>query len=149
MMEDAGVWQMFKQLMIGSVVIAITVAIHAELLALLRRNSPWMVHSARARIHRFADTALIMFGVLYVLFAHTVEVWLWAFVLMATGAVAGLEPAVYFSLVCFTTLGFGDITLPVEWRLLSALIGANGFLLFGWSTAYMFELMRRFSGSPS
>ena len=60
-----------------------------------------------------------------------------------------MQPAVYFSLVCFTTLGFGDITLPVEWRLLSALIGANGFLLFGWSTAYMFELMRRFSGSPS
>ena len=70
-----------------------------------------------------------------VLATMTIEVWLWALVLIATGAVAGLEPAVYFALVCFTTLGFGDITLPQEWRLLSALIGANGFLMFGWSTA--------------
>ena len=62
---------------------------------------------------------------------------------MATGAVAGLEPALYFALVAFTTVGFGDMTLTVDWRLLSALIAANGFLLFGWSTAYMVELVRR------
>ncbi len=80
---------------------------------------------------------------LMVLLTMTIEVWLWAFVLLATGAVTGLEPAVYFALVCFTTLGFGDITLPTEWRLLSALIGANGFLMFGWSTAFMVELIRK------
>ena len=62
---------------------------------------------------------------------------------MATGAVEGLEPALYFALVSFTTLGFGDITLSADWRLMSALIGANGFLIFGWSTAYMVEWIRR------
>ena len=80
---------------------------------------------------------------LLVLATVTIEVWVWALVLLLTGAVDALEPAVYFALVCFTTLGFGDITLPVEWRLLSALIGANGFLMFGWSTAFMVELIRK------
>ena len=84
-----------------------------------------------------------MVVMLLVLFTMTVVVWVWAFVLMSTGAVPGLEPAVYFALVCFTTLGFGDITLPTEWRLLSALIGANGFLMFGWSTAFMVELISK------
>ena len=144
-MNDVGTGLLIKQLFIGSIVIAITVAIHAEMLAFLRRKSNWLMHSARARLHRFADTALIILGVLYVMLAHTIEVWVWAFVLMLTGAVTGLEPAVYFSLVSFTTLGFGDIILSHDWRLLSGLIGANGFLLFGWSTAFMFELMRRFS----
>ena len=51
--------------------------------------------------------------------------------------------AVYFALVSFTTAGFGDITLGPDWRLLSGLTTANGFLMFGWSTAYMVELMRR------
>ena len=59
------------------------------------------------------------------------------------GAFDALEPAVYFALVSFTTAGFGDITLGPDWRLLSGLTAANGFLMFGWSTAYMVELMRR------
>ena len=62
---------------------------------------------------------------------------------LAVGAFDALEPAVYFALVSFTTAGFGDITLGPDWRLLSGLTTANGFLMFGWSTAYMVELMRR------
>ncbi len=64
------------------------------------------------------------------------------------GAIAGLEPAVYFSLVTFTTLGYGDITLGEDWRILSALCAANGLLLFGFSTAFLVELMRRLQQRP-
>lgn len=144
-MDEVGTGLLIKQLFIGSMVIAATVAIHAEMLAILTKNSPRLMQLLRAHLRRFSETGFITIGVLYILLAHTVEVWLWAFVLLATGAVTGLEPAVYFSLVSFTTLGFGDITLGTEWRLMSALIGANGFLLFGWSTAYMVELVRRTS----
>ncbi|MDH3740891.1 MAG: potassium channel family protein [Hyphomicrobiales bacterium] len=142
-MDEVGTGLLIKQLFIGSIVIAATVAIHAEMLAIMTKNSPKLMQLSRAHLRRFSETGFITAGVLYILLALTIEVWIWAFVLMATGAVAGLEPAVYFSLVSFTTLGFGDITLSTEWRLMSALIGANGFLLFGWSTAYMVELIRR------
>ncbi len=144
-MEAIGSTLLIKQLFIGSLVIAVTVAVHAEMLALMSAHSPRLMQLARAHLRRFSNTGFITAGVLYILLAHTIEVWIWAFVLMATGAVSGLEPSVYFSLVSFTTLGFGDITLSTEWRLMSALIGANGFLLFGWSTAYMVELVRRTS----
>jgi len=142
-MNEVGTGLLIKQLFIGSLVIAATVAVHAEMLAVMTARSPKLLQLARAHLRRFSETGFITAGVLFILLAHTVEVWIWAVVLMATGAVAGLEPAVYFSLVSFTTLGFGDITLSTEWRLMSALIGANGFLLFGWSTAYMVELIRR------
>lgn len=144
-MDEVGTGLLIKQLFIGSMVIAVTVAVHAEMLAVMTKYSPKVMQLSRAHLRRFSETGFITAGVLYILLAHTVEVWVWAFVLMATGAVTGLEPAVYFSLVSFTTLGFGDITLGTEWRLMSALIGANGFLLFGWSTAYMVELVRRTS----
>jgi hypothetical protein len=134
---------MIYQLFIGTLVIAATVAVHAEMLARLSNLMAIGGKLARHHLSHFAGTGLIIFGVLYIMLAHTIEVWIWAFVLMLTGAVVGLEPAVYFSLVSFTTLGFGDIILEPEWRILSALIGANGFLLFGWSTAYMVELIRR------
>ncbi len=133
----------FWQLLIGSGVIALIVGIHAEMLNLLTKNLGLVIDVARRRLHRFANTGVIIVAMLFILLTHTIEVWIWAMVLLATGAVDGLEPALYFALVAFTTVGFGDITLTPEWRLLSALIAANGFLLFGWSTAYMVELVRR------
>lgn len=144
-MDEVGTGLLIKQLFIGSLVIAATVAVHAEMLNFMSTQSPRLMQFSRAHLRRFSNTGFIIVSVLYIMLAHTIEVWLWAFVLMITGAVTGLEPAVYFSLVSFTTLGFGDITLNTEWRLMSALIGANGFLLFGWSTAYMVEVVRRTS----
>jgi len=48
----------------------------------------------------------------------------------------------YFAFVTYTTLG-GDV-VPVEhWRLLGPFTAMNGVLLFGWSTAVIFEIMRR------
>lgn len=134
---------MLIQLFIGSVVIIATVAIQAEIFGLMTRRHEPVLTWTRHRFRRMAGTVFISIAMLIVLAGMTINVWLWAFVLMATGAERGLEPAVYFSLVCYTTLGFGDITLPVEWRLLSAMIGANGFLMFGWSTAFMVELLRK------
>ena len=54
------------------------------------------------------------------------------------------ERAVYFSIVTFTTLGYGDITLPYEeWRILSGVEALNGILLFGWTTAFLFAVVQR------
>jgi hypothetical protein len=134
---------MFKQLVIGSAVILATVAVQAEMFALLTRRHEPVRAWTRRTFGRWNGTVFISIVMLLVLLTMTIEVWLWSFILLATGAVSSLEPAVYFSLVCFTTLGFGDITLPTEWRLLSALIGANGFLMFGWSTAFMVDLIMK------
>ena len=55
----------------------------------------------------------------------TVAVWIWAVAFRLLGIFGTLEASVYFSLVAFTTLGFGDVLLPQEWRLLSGLSAAN------------------------
>jgi hypothetical protein len=48
----------------------------------------------------------------------------------------------YFAFVNYTTLGYGDV-VPVErWRLLGPMTAMNGVLLFGWSTAVIFEVLR-------
>ncbi|WP_048710899.1 ion channel, partial [Microvirga massiliensis] len=48
----------------------------------------------------------------------------------------------YFAFVNYTTLGYGDI-LPVErWLLLGPMTAMNRVLLFGWSTAVIFEVLR-------
>ncbi len=134
---------MIRQLIIGSVVIALTVAVQAEMFNLLSNRIEGMIIHFRRWLRRFANTGVIIVAVLFVLLVHTIDVWVWAATFMMVGAFASFEPALYFSLISFTTLGFGDIILGPDWRLLSGLTAANGFLAFGWSTAYMVELVRR------
>ncbi|WP_342588495.1 potassium channel family protein [Chelatococcus asaccharovorans] len=73
---------------------------------------------------------------------HVAEVFLWA----ATYAVLQVIPveteAIYFAFVNYTTLGYGDILPAAEWRLLGPMAAMNGILLFGWSTAVIFEVLR-------
>lgn len=134
---------MIHQLVIGSIVIVITVAVQAECFSLLSSRFDIIVRILRRRLRRFANTGAVIAGVLVILFVHTVNVWIWALVFIAVGAFDAMEPALYFSIVSFTTVGFGDVILNPDWRLLSGLTAANGFLTFGWSTAYMVELVRR------
>lgn len=73
----------------------------------------------------------------------TVAVWMWALTMLALGIFDTLELAVYFALVAFTTLGFGDVLLPMEWRLLSGMAALNGLLNIGLVTAGMVETLRQ------
>jgi hypothetical protein len=58
-------------------------------------------------------------------------------------AFQNFEEALYFSSVTYTTLGFGDVLLPGEWRLLAGAIAADGLLLFGLSAAFLLETAAR------
>lgn len=87
---------------------------------------------------------LLVAGVsLAVLGVVTAGVWTWALVYLALGMIDTLEAAVYFSLVTYTTVGFGDIVPGPEWRVLAAMEGANGFLTFGLLTALLVEALRQ------
>lgn len=129
------------QVVMGVTVISLTAYIHAVTLALaLHRFAPLRAW-ALAWPSTFRTATVLAASVIWVMAAHLIEVALWAGVLMQLGVFSDLERAVYFSLVAYTTLGFGDIILPQDWRILSGLIAANGFLVFGWSTAFQVDLL--------
>lgn len=134
---------MLKQLAIGTIVIIINAAVQAEMFTAFAQHLDKIIMRLRRVFRRFANTAAIVLGVLFVMSVHTLQVWIWAMTFYTVGAFAEFEPSLYFSLVSFSTVGFGDITLSHDWRLLSGLTAASGFLSFGWSTAYMVELVRR------
>jgi hypothetical protein len=74
---------------------------------------------------------------------HTIEIWSYSVVYLVIGALPDFETALYFSTTSFTTLGYGDVVLDHRWRLFGAIEGANGLLLFGWSTAFLFSVTSR------
>ncbi len=127
---------MLANLAAGTVVIAMTVIIHTFGLIAVTHAMGRFVGMFRVHGHRSRTMAMIfvVFGLFAVL---TVEVWLWAAAHLMLGAFDSFDDALYFSTVTFSTLGYGDLLPHPEWRLFAALEGVNGFLLIGWSTAYL------------
>jgi hypothetical protein len=76
-------------------------------------------------------------------FAAFLESVLWAGFYVWIEALPGFDDALYFSLVTFTTLGYGDVTLNEQWRMLGAFQAANGILMFGWTTAPLVAVSHR------
>lgn len=130
---------MLAQLLAGAMLIAISVAIHAfvldRLALLLRRLEARHPRPLRLRWRFY----LLLLAALGAFLSHVVQVWIWAVVFMVVGEFAAL----YFSTATFTTVGYGDVTMSEKWRLLASFEAAGGMLLFGLSTAFLFEVMRR------
>jgi Ion channel len=80
---------------------------------------------------------------LWIVLLHLIQVGLWAVVYWLAHEVPTLETAVYFSLVTYTTIGFGDVVLGPGWRVLAGIEGLTGVLLIGWSTAFVFAIVNR------
>ena len=81
---------------------------------------------------------------LFVLFATAVlQVMLWALLYELGGALDSFSEALYFSLVAFTSLGYGDVTVGVDWRLVAGCQALSGLLLVGWSTALLVVVLQR------
>lgn len=127
--------------------VVVTVTIHAVgahfwMSYLIRRHTgPDGYLKAHTALPALTWTALVL------LMLHLVEVIVWAlaYLLILPGDhLDTFEKAAYFSVVTFTTLGYGDITLiEHEWRLLSGIEALNGILLVGWSTALLFLVVQR------
>jgi hypothetical protein len=128
---------MATNLALGTLLISATVVVHTLGLVLLARWMSWIVRWFRLHQHDLGKIVAMVTTMLGIFLVHTIEIWLWAYAYIATGVVAELEEAVYFSTVTFSTLGYGDITAPPSWRVLAALEAMDGIILIGWSIAYL------------
>ena len=127
---------LITNLALGTLMISLTVVIHTFGLMGVTHAMSWVTDRIRLHGHRSRMLAMntVVIGVFAVL---TAEVWLWAAGFSLIGVVDDFETALYFSTITFSTVGYGDVVPHPEWRMLAALEGVNGFLLIGWSTAYL------------
>jgi hypothetical protein len=124
-------------LLVANIVIASIGALALEVA--FQRGHSWLLREPHA-----PKLVLTVAGVsVWVLGVITAGVWLWATIYLWLGAFPNLETSVYFSLVMFTTLGLGDVILPLDWRILAGMEAANGFLTFGLLTALLGEALRQ------
>jgi hypothetical protein len=125
---------------IGSALLIFTVLIHCAftIAAVSMFAGGRILHRHRERFTALVTLVLMMFV------ASLIEASAWAITYVVIDAIPNLEKALYFSMVTFTTLGYGDITLTESWRLLAAFEAANGSIMFGWTTALVVALLHSF-----
>ena len=132
--------QLFANLALASIMVAVTVLVHLWGLLLLIRLVSGGGAQLRAHESRWKAALIILLAVFGVFAAHTVEIWLYAMLYMPLGETPDFEQALYFSTTTFSSLGLGDVVLSPNWRILSAIESANGVILFAWSTAFLMTL---------
>lgn len=91
----------------------------------------------------FWKVTILLSGVTSFLFiGMMVQVLIWAVLLFSTGEIDTFRTAIYFSMVNFTSLGYGDITLSTDRAILGPMEAANGILMLGLSTSALFAVLR-------
>ena len=133
---------MLRQILFGGAVSVANIAIHALVMTIVVQ----VVQRASANTKIDSSVYLVMVmipTVLFLMTTHTIEVAVWAIAYFIVNAAPDGTDNLYFAFVNYTTLGYGDVTPVPRWRLLGPMTAMNGVLLFGWSTAVIFEVLRK------
>jgi Ion channel len=133
---------MLPQFLVGAGASICDIAIHSLLMTAVVRASR-STASMNAAHPALLLTAIMIVTVLVLMAAHICEVFVWALAYLIVAAAPEGSNIVYFAFVNYTTLGYGDITPREDWKLLGPLTAMNGVLLFGWSTAVIFQVLSR------
>lgn len=140
-------------LVLGILLMSLTVMFHvagtviwAHFVITARRSGKWPPEvtwqsDARRIMRAFFLTTVVILGL------HVTEVLMWAaayYCLPSETKLGEFSHCVYFSMVTYTTLGYGDIVVQdSQWRLLTGIQAMGGMLAFGWSSALLFAAVQQ------
>jgi hypothetical protein len=74
---------------------------------------------------------------------HTLEIGIFAAFYLWIDAMQTIEESLYYSAAAYATLGRTADYFPSDWRLMGAIEALIGFLLIGWSTAFIVSKVNR------
>ncbi len=132
---------MLRQYLVGAAASVCNIAIHAVVMVVVIKVT--RIADELATSYQSLRLITVMIATVTVLMiAHLAEVLVWSLIYVITSAAPAGTDLIYFAFVNYTTLGYGDVTPVVRWHLLGPMTAMNGVLLFGWSTAVIFEVLR-------
>lgn len=131
---------MFFALFIGSSMMIGSLALSIMLFGIAARMLRWLDDTNAFGYARLPLVFDLGIAGLWILLVLTSAVWGWAALYIVLGLFDRLEPALYFSIASFTTVGYGDVVLEPGWRLLAGMTATHGLLTFGLFTAFLVEV---------
>lgn len=132
---------MLRQYLVGAIASICNIAIHALVMVLVIKAAR-IADELVTTYQTLRLTAVMIAAVTVLMIAHLTEVLVWSLIYAVFDVAPEGADIVYFAFVNYTTLGYGDVTPVERWHLLGPMTAMNGVLLFGWSTAVIFEVLR-------
>jgi|SRR5215470_1497697 len=129
---------MLRELVLAFAVVAVCVVLHTTTMVIF---TEWLLQrrpTIEKRPGLISQALLLIFIFLVIIILHLVETGIWALFFFRRELFVDFETSLYFSIVSYTTIGYGDVVLPQTWRLLGGIEGLSGVLLCGLSTAFLF-----------
>lgn len=130
------------ELMWGSFLVAITMAIHGTGMFLILRLVDLLKELFAPMESFLGGLALVIVSSLLIIMTSISEVIVWASFFFLRGAQPNGSISMYNALLNYTTLQAGY--LPQHWHLLEALLGMAGLLTVAWSTGILYMLAQDF-----
>jgi hypothetical protein len=132
---------MNENIMIGGATMVACLTIQCFMGGLMLRILIVLERKKLIRTSIVAISFLLVATMLIMLVGNLIQVTIWAGLFVFCGEFEQFATSFYHSVVNFTTLGYGDLVMSEERRLLGALEAANGVLMFGLVTGFMFAVL--------
>lgn len=133
---------MFMSLLLGCVTVIVTMGVQIFAVVYILQYLFKIVSSASSHAGANRRTTYVISVILAILFiGHMVQVAIWAVLFMFVGEFSDFLTAYYHSMVNFASLGYGDIVMSEQWRLMGAIEASIGVLMFGVSAGAMLSIM--------
>jgi len=131
------------EITVGTAPLIVSVLIHGVGMGLVQQVfEKGAVPHYRVRGHAIGYFAVI---IVLMLITHLAEIAMWSAVIVGIEAVPGFRDAFYYVAGTYTTLGYGEGTLPKAWRLLAPMIAISGLFAYGWTTGVLFNVVTQAS----
>jgi hypothetical protein len=91
-------------------------------------------------IRYFLALTLLVANIIMIM--HALEAMAWGILYLNLGALADFRTAILYSLNALTSYGHESTALADPWRLLGAIESMDGVMIFGLTTAFLFNILR-------
>ena len=128
-------------LLLITALIIFNLLIELTVVALSIRFFAWEIgrrSGARGFHHDLWTMGVIL---LLLLAGHLLQMAVWAVGFVRCGEFSDIHTAFYHSAVNYSALGYGDIVMSGEWRLLGGIEAAVGVMMFGVSAAMLVSVL--------
>ena len=133
---------LFNQLAAAVVLLSLTLGLQCAGIAMLIE---WLKRVLTRDSHKHGpvySATLVVKSMIAIVILHGLVILLWASFYRAR-CFPSWELAFYFSASSYSTVGYGDLILPSNWRLLGPLEATTGVLMCGISVSVLFALVTR------
>ena len=112
----------------------------------------WSVHHAMRHsgapgsgITLLAGIRTLLMAMVIMMLGNFLQIVLWGTLFFWLGEFTDFHQAVYHSGVNFTSLGYGDVVMSADWKLLGPLEALNGILMLGLTSAALLGILQYLS----